>query len=76
MDWFKKRSSEASTYGGLAMMIFGLGQAFKINEAPAIAEAVGNAGAAVAGGSPWWLAAGIAALGALGVLKSDGDKGF
>jgi len=76
MNWLRKRSSEASSYGGLAMTVFGLGQLFKINEAPAIAEAIGTVGTSILSGTPWWMAAGMAVLGAIGVIKSDGSKGF
>ncbi len=76
MGWAMKRSKEASTYAGLAMALFGLGEAFKIKELAPAADAVGQAGQAVAQGTPWWMAVGVAALGAFGVIKSDGDKGF
>jgi hypothetical protein len=76
MNWFRKRSTEASTYAGLAMVAYGLGEAFKIKELAPAAEAIGSAGQAVAGGTPWWMATGMAVLGGFAAIKSDGDKGF
>ena len=74
--WFKKRSNEASTWGGMGMAVLALGQAFKFDEAPAVAEAVGTVGSAVMGGVPWWQAALLGVGGLAMVLKSDGDKGW
>ena len=76
MNWFAKRSSEASTYSGLAAAILGFGSACKINEAPTIAETVTNIGGALLSGMNPWVAAGVGILGLFGMLKSDGDKGF
>jgi hypothetical protein len=48
--YLKKRLNEGSTYAGLGIAIAGLGQAFKVNEAPAIADTVSNVGQAIAAG--------------------------
>ena len=50
MDWFLKRIREPSTWGGLAAVTIGAGQLAKVNEAPAVAEAVGQAGQAFVNG--------------------------
>lgn len=41
------RLREPSTYAGLAAVAVGAGQVFDISEAPAVAEAIGAAGATV-----------------------------
>ncbi|MEQ8829742.1 MAG: hypothetical protein RLW87_08025 [Alphaproteobacteria bacterium] len=51
MNWFKKRISEPSTWAGLVGIVLGAGQAFKIEEAQPVAEAVGAVGQALAGGA-------------------------
>ena len=76
MNWFMKRSSEASTYAGLAAAILGFGSAFKIDEAPTIADTITNIGGALLAGMNPWVAAGVGILGLFGMLKSDGNKGF
>ncbi len=76
MNWFSKRATEASTWGGLGMLVYGLGDIFKIREAPAAADAVASAGNVVASGGAWWQAAIVAVAGAAMAVKSDGDKGF
>lgn len=60
-----RRLSEPSSYAGLAAIVAGLGQIGDMNEAPAVADAVVNAGAAAAASGPY---AGLLALG-LGVLS-------
>lgn len=50
MDWLTKRAAEPSTYGGLAALTFGVGQIFKINEAPQIAETIGQAAPSLSSG--------------------------
>ncbi|WOF73814.1 hypothetical protein QMT40_001450 [Parvibaculaceae bacterium PLY_AMNH_Bact1] len=50
MDWLKKRAAEPSTYAGISAMTFGLGAILKINEAPQIAEAIGQAAPAFTSG--------------------------
>lgn len=71
MNWFMKRISEPSTWGALAAIVGGTGVIGKINEAEPIAEALGNAGAAVASGVDPMTAAIVGALGALGVIMKD-----
>jgi hypothetical protein len=51
MDYLKKRLREPSSYAGLAALVMGIGQLGKINEAPAIADGIGQVGQAVAGGA-------------------------
>lgn len=50
MDWLKKRAAEPSTYGGLAALTLGLGQLLKINEAPLIADSIGQAAPSLTSG--------------------------
>ena len=76
MNWFSRRGKEASTWGGLSLAAVALGQSFKINEAPAVADTVGMVGQAVMGGAPWWQAVLMGAGGLLMAFKSDGDKGW
>lgn len=76
MNWFSSRSKEASSYSGLGLLVLGLGQLFGIKEAPVVAEGVVNAGQSILSGTPWWMAGLFAVTGILGVLKSDGNKGF
>lgn len=44
MEWWKERLSEPSTYGGLAAVVAGVGTLAKINEAPAVSDALVNIG--------------------------------
>ena len=76
MNWFSRRGREASTYGGLGMIVAGIGQMFDIGEATGAAEAVNLAGQAMTGGAPWWHGLALALGGTLLSIKSDGDKGF
>ncbi|WP_417842167.1 hypothetical protein [Terasakiella sp.] len=46
----KSRFSEPSTYAGLAAATVGIGQVAKINEAPQVAELIGQAGKAAVTG--------------------------
>lgn len=69
------RLAEPSTYAGLAAVVAGVGSVGGINEAPAVAQAVGSAGDAAASYGPW---GGLLALGmgALAVLVPEkGKKG-
>lgn len=50
MNWFKDRAGEPSTWGGLSLLIYGLGELFKISEAAPVAETVAQGGQSVAGG--------------------------
>ncbi len=76
MNWFSKRSKEASTWGGVGMLIASLGTIFKADEAPQVAAAVEQAGQAFASGMPWWQAAVLGVAGAAMAFKSDGDRGW
>lgn len=49
-DFLKRRFNEGSTYAGLGVAIAGIGQAFKVDEAPAVAETVSSVGQAIASG--------------------------
>ena len=69
MDFLKKRFSEGSSYAGLAAVAYGLGEFFKVNEAPAVVEAISEAGAAAAGGG--WLAGLIALAGGIAIAVKD-----
>jgi len=71
MDWFLKRISEGSTWAGLAAVILGIGQVGKINEAPVIADAVGQVGAAVGAGIDPVTAIVTAGAGAVAVFLRD-----
>lgn len=74
MNWFLKRLREPSTYLGLAAVTTGVGQLGKVNEAPAVADALMGAGQAVAGGVDPVTAGFIALAGVLGVfLKEKGE---
>ncbi len=71
MEWLFSRFSEPSSWGGLGAMTFGLGELFKINEAPQVVAVIGQAAEQVAvTGSP---VAGFMALGfgLLGVFFSE-----
>lgn len=75
MNWLLKRLSEPSTYAGLAGVIVGAGQLGKINEAPAVADAVAAGGQAVAAGAPAWMAAAAVVTGLLAAfLKEKGGR--
>jgi len=71
-DWLKKRLAEPSTAVGLTVAIAGVGQLAKIDEAPAIAEAVGAA-AQVAGAGDYTGGAVLLIGGLLGAFL--GEKG-
>ena len=45
LDKILDRLREPSTYAGLAAVAVGAGQVFDISEAPAVADAIGSAGA-------------------------------
>lgn len=70
--WLKKRLSEGSTYAGLAVSTIGIGQVFKIDEAPQIAGAIAGAGEQLMTGNT---VGGLVALG-LGIAAAFvKDKG-
>ena len=72
MSYFLKRLSEGSTWGGLAALSLGLGQVFKIDEAPAIADALGSAGQLAVNGD--LVGAGVAGVfGVVAALIRDKD---
>lgn len=75
MNWLWKRLREPTTWLGLGAAQLGIGQALKIDEAPAIADALTGVGQAVAGGvDP--ISAGI--LGIAGIvaalMKEKGNR--
>lgn len=74
MQYFFKRLREPSTWLGLAALISGGGQLAKVNEAPAIADAVAGVGQAVAGGADL-VTAGTLAVGGLvaAFMRERGD---
>lgn len=59
----KNRMKEASTWGGVGVLLMALNQIFDINEAGAVGEAMANA--AQSGSMEFTLAAGLAALAAI-----------
>lgn len=74
MDWLKSRAKEPTTYLGLSALIYGGGTLAKINEAPAIADAVATAAPALSSGD---YATGIAGvlLAVLGIfMKEKGGR--
>ncbi len=74
MEWFLKRLREPTTYLGLAALTTGAGQLGKINEAPAVADALMGAGQAVAAGLDPLSAAMLALAGVAGVfMKEKGE---
>jgi len=75
-EWLKNRAREASTYGGLGLITLGLGDLFRINEAPAIADGLNQVAGLVAqtGGLNLYGVA-LTALGVLGtILKEKGQN--
>lgn len=75
MKWLKKRFAEPSTFLGLGAAIFGLGQAFKVDEAAGVAEAVGSVGQAMAGGADPWTAGALGIAGVLAAfMREKGDR--
>lgn len=74
MDWLKHRAKEPSTYVGLAAVVTGVGQLAKINEAPAIADAVTNAAPSLAAGD-WTTGLMVVLAGLAGVfLREKGGR--
>jgi len=67
-SFFNERVREPSTYAGLAAVISGGGILFKINEAPAIAGAIQNAGGALAAGD-WVNGVAVMILGIVAAFK-------
>jgi len=74
-DFLKKRFSEPSTFAGLAMAILGAGQVAKIDEAPAVADAISGAGQAIASGMDPMTAGIITLAGLASIFMGEkGDK--
>ena len=71
LSWIQRRFSEPSSYGGLAALMYGAGELFKIEEAPAVVGAIGAAGEAAATSGSWLH--GLIAL-AGGVALAVGEK--
>jgi len=70
------RWKEPSTYAGIAAIIGGAGVLGKVNEAPAIADAVNTAAIPLAQGN-WQVGLGMIVAGILSVLlkeKSNGNR--
>lgn len=70
MSIIKKRFSEPSTYAGLAGILLGLGQLFKINEAASLADVVTQTGTIAATGNVS-VAIGVAVAGVLAVFLPE-----
>ncbi|MHC8493627.1 hypothetical protein ACTU44_13070 [Thalassospira sp. SM2505] len=70
----KDRFREPSTYAGLAVATVGIGQIAKIDEAPQVAELIGQAGQAAVTGD--YVTAGVVGLmGLLSIImKEKGSK--
>lgn len=51
-DWLLDRVKEPSTYAGLGVAVGGVGAAFDISEAPAVADALAGAAQGAAAGLP------------------------
>lgn len=63
-DWLSKRSKEPTTYLGLSQLILAVGYLFKVNEAPAVADAITAASAHLASGD--YITGAVAIIGGLG----------
>lgn len=74
MDKIKERLREPTTYLGISALIMGIGQLFKINEAPEIAQAVQGAAEPLAGGD-YVTGGGLLISGILAVfMREKGNK--
>lgn len=62
-NWLKKRAAEPTSYIGLALLVQAIGTLTKMNEAPAIAEAIQSAADPLARGD--YATAGTVAIGGL-----------
>ena len=71
MNWFTKRASEPSSWGGLGLLVAGLGEIFKINEAPVIVQAAGQIAEQVATVGFSWPGLAMAGLGILATFLGD-----
>ncbi len=65
MRYLQSRLKEPSSYAGLAGILTGLGMIFDINEAPAVAEAAGQAAQVVAQSGDWKMGLLTVSFGAL-----------
>ena len=73
-DKIKDRLSEPSTRGGLAAATVGVGQVAKINEAPQVADVIGQAGQAFVMGD-YVTAGAVGLMGLFSVfMKEKGSK--
>lgn len=73
-DKIKQRLAEPSTYAGLALATVGVGQVAKINEAPQVAELIGQAGQAAVNGD-YVTAGGALLFGVLSIfMKEKGGR--
>ncbi|MFN3933621.1 MAG: hypothetical protein ACK4KX_03190 [Parvibaculum sp.] len=70
MKWLKARAKEPTTYLGLSALIYGSGQLAKVNEAPAVADAVASAAPALAAGD-WATGLMLLVGGILGALMRE-----
>lgn len=70
MNWLKDRAKEPTTYLGTALVISGVGHLAKINEAPAVADAISNAAPALAAGD-WASGLGLVLMGILGAFMRE-----
>lgn len=73
-DKIKDRFTEKSTYLGLATAAIGIGQLAKIDEAPQVADVIGQAGHAAMSGD-YVTAGAIGLMGLLSIfMKEKGSK--
>lgn len=68
------RAKEPSSYAALAAIVGGVGYLFHINEAPAVADAVGQAGQAVASSGSPYIGIGAIVAGFLGVILPERSR--
>lgn len=74
MSWLKERSKEPTTWLGLSQLVLALGYLLKVNEAPAIAEAIHAASGSLTTGD--YVTGGVALLGGLAgaLLREKGGR--
>lgn len=70
--YVNKRVREGSTWAGLAAVVAGLGLAFKVDEAPQIADAIVGAAPALSTGD--WLGGLVALAGGVAMALRDGTN--
>lgn len=74
MNWLKDRAKEPTTYLGLSALIYGAGTLAKVNEAPAVADAVATAAPALSSGD-WTTGIASIVLAVLGIfMKEKGSR--